>query len=137
MTFWRNAAFVVLTCAIALALAAAARYGLVEPADVTARCDGGAQDVWCRLRSWTIQSFVHQRIGWAALALALVATLGAWRSVAVVALVAACASLVLYTTELGAPAALLAVLVFVRQRAGVGNPHVPANTNSTAQYDSA
>lgn len=137
MTIWRTAAVVVLTCAIALALAAALRYGLIEPADVTARCDGGAQDVWCRLRAWTIQSFVHQRIGWLALALAVVATVGAWRSVAVIALFTACAGMVLYTTELGAPAALLGALVFVRQRAGVGNPQVPASTNNTAQYDSA
>ena len=133
MTFWRTAAVVVLTCAIALTLAAALRYGLIEPADVTARCDGGALDAGCSLRAWTIQTFVHQRIGWAALALAVVATLGAWRRVAAVALFAACAGLVLYTTELCAPAALLAALVFVRSR----KPQVPAKTSSTAQYDSA
>ena len=133
MTLWRTVAIVVLTGAIALALAAALRYGLVEPADMTAHCDAGAPDAWCRLRAWTIQSFVHQRIGWAALALALIATVGAWRSVAALALFTASGGLVLYTTALSAPAALLALLVFVRRRPA----QQPANVSSTAQYDSA
>ena len=133
MTPWRTASVVGLTCALALALAAALRYGLVEPADATARCDGGAKDAMCLLRAWTIQSFVHQRIGWVALTLAIAATLGGSRKVAAVALFTACASLVLYTTELGAPAALMAALVFVRSR----KPQAPAKTSNTAQYDSA
>ena len=132
----RTAAVVVLIGAAALALAAAARHGLIEPADVTFRCDGGARDGWCSVRAWTIQAFVHQRIGWAALALAAIATLTGWRILAGAALFVACAGLILYTTELCAPAALLAMLVFVRESRG-GQPAAPANTSSKAQYDKA
>ena len=133
MTPWRTAATVVLICGAALALAAAARHGLIEPADITARCDGGGQGGWCTVRAWIIQAFVNQRIGWAALALAALATVTAWRSVAAVALFVACAGLILYTTELCAPAALLAALVFVRD----GKPAAPANVSKSAQYDKA
>lgn len=129
----RTVVWVLLIGTTALALAAAARYGLVEPADMTARCDGGAQEVWCSVRAWTIQAFVNQRIGWAALALAAIATLTGWRSVAGTALFTACISLILYTTELGAPAALMALLVFVRD----GQTAAPANTHSSAPYHNA
>ena len=136
MTGWRGVSVIVVTAVTALALAAAARYGLIEPADVTARCDGGAIDNLCQVRAWTIQSFVHQRIGWAALGLALVATVTGWRSVAAIALFAACSGLILYTTELCAPAALLALLVFIRKTPR-GQPAAPANTISKQQYDKA
>ena len=133
MKAFRTVLCVVLIGATALALAAAARYGLVEPADMTARCDAGAQEVWCSVRAWTIQAFVNQRIGWVALALAAIATLTGWRSLAGAALFAACIGLILYTTELGAPAALLALLVFVRD----GQAAAPANTHSSAPYHNA
>ncbi len=136
MISWRAALSVVMICATALAFAAAARHGLVEPADVTAHCDGGGQEAWCSVRAWTIQVFVNQRIGWVALALALLATVTAWRSVAAAALFAACAGLILYTTELCAPAALLALLVFVRD-VREGQPATPASVSSNAQYDKA
>ncbi len=129
----RTAVYVVLIGAIALALAAAVRHGLIEPADVTARCDGGATDSWCMVRAWTIQAFVNQRIGWAALALAVLATVTGWRTLAGAALFVACAGLILYTTELCAPAALLALLVLVRE----GQPATTANTSKSAQYDKA
>lgn len=132
MTGWRGVCAIVLTAVTALAVAAAVRYGLIEPADVTARCDGGAIDSLCQVRAWTIQSFVHQRIGWAALGLALVATVTGWRSVAAIALFAACSGLILYTTELCAPAALLALLVFIRKTPR-GQPAAPANTISKQQ----
>ena len=107
-------------CILALALAAAARHWLIEPADMSARCDAGGADLWCVVRAWIIQSFVQQRIGWFALVAACVATVTAWRSVAAVALCAACAGLLLYTTALCAPAALLALLVLVRERQPAG-----------------
>ena len=133
MRLWRTAVAVVLICAMALALAAAARYGLIEPADVTARCDGGAKEALCTVRAWIIQAFVNQRIGWVALALALFATVTGWRIAAGAALFVACAGLILYTTELCAPAALLAALVFARE----GKAAVAANISSSAQYDKA
>jgi hypothetical protein len=129
----RTSVYVVLICAVALTLATAARHGLIEPADVTARCDAGAKEAWCTVRAWTIQAFVNQRIGWVALALAALATATAWRSLAGAALFTACAGLILYTTELCAPAALLALLVFVRK----GKPAATASASSKPQYDKA
>ena len=129
MTQWRVAAGVLLWCAAAFAVAAALRYGLVEPAELTARCDAGAQDAVCSLRAWTIQAFVHQRIGWVALVLAGLASLTAWRALAAAALFVAVAGLVLYATELCAPAALLALLVFAPTRTAPA----AASSSSTAQ----
>jgi hypothetical protein len=133
MNGWKSLLWVVLICAAGLGLAALVRHRLIEPADMTAYCDGGAGGALCVLRAWIIQAFVHQRIGWFALVLAVLATVVAWRSLAAVALFAACAGMVLYTTELCAPAALLALLVFVRD----GQPVAPASTSSNAQYTKA
>lgn len=133
MKAWRTWLAIVLLCAIALGLSAAARHGLIEPAELAARCDAGLADAWCSVRWWTIQIFVQQRIGWFALILALAAGVGAWRGMAAVALFAACMGLVLYSTELCAPAALLALLVLVRKRAAT----VAAKPSNSAQNASA
>jgi hypothetical protein len=133
MSAWKSLAVVAVVCVVSLGLAALARHRLVEPADMTALCDGGADSALCVLRAWIIQAFVHQRIGWFALALAALATVTAWLSLAVVALFSACAGMVLYTTELCAPAALLAVLVFVRD----GQAVAPASISNTAPYTKA
>ncbi len=133
MNAWRSLALVVLICIAGLGLATLTRQRLIEPADMTAYCDGGASGTICVLRAWIIQTFVHQRIGWFALALAVLATVTAWPSAAALALFAACAGMVLYTTELCAPAALLAMLVFVRD----GHPTAPASTSNRAQYPRA
>ncbi len=125
----RSIPSVALICVAALGLAAAARYGLIEPAHITARCDGGAAEFWCVLRAWIIQSFVHQRIGWFALAVAVLAFVSGRRSLAALALFSACAGLVLYTTDLCAPAALLAIIVLVRER----QPRLAASSSKIAQ----
>jgi hypothetical protein len=99
----------------ALALAQGLRQGLVEPAALTAACDAAPwQDAACALRTLTVQAFVQQRIGFAALVLALLATLTRRRALARLALVPAAAGLVLYSSTLAAPALLLAALVCVR-----------------------
>lgn len=133
MSAWRSLALVVVICAASLGLAALARHRLIEPADMTAYCDGGAGGTVCMLRAWIIQAFVHQRIGWFALALAVLATITAWRSLAAVALFSGGAGMVLYTTELCAPAALLAMLVFVRD----GQAAALESTSNKAQYTKA
>ena len=115
MNAWLRAATAIAVCALAFSLAASARYLLIEPAHVTFQCDGGSRDAWCTVRSWIIQAFVHQRIGWVALALASAALLTGWLWMAAFALFVACAGLILYTTELCAPAALLALIALVRQ----------------------
>lgn len=111
----RRAATAVAVSAVAFSLAAGARYLLIEPAHITFLCDGGSREAWCEVRSWIIQAFVHQRIGWAALAIAAAALVTGWLSMASIALFVSCAGLILYTTELCAPAALLALIALVRQ----------------------
>ena len=133
MPAWRTAILIALGCTAAFALAAAARHWLVEPATLAERCGAGGADAWCLVRAWTIEVFVQQRIGWFALGLSIIATAGAWRAVAAIALFAACAGLVLYNTQLCAPAALLALLVFVRER----KPAAAASASSSAQKASA
>lgn len=115
MSIKRSIVWVFIVCTSALALAAAARFYLIEPADMRHLCDGGASEARCLIRAWIIQSFVHERIGWVALTIACIATLTQWRSFATAALFLACAGLILYTTELCALAALLSVMVLTRQ----------------------
>jgi hypothetical protein len=99
----------------ALLLASLARHRLVEPAELTAWCDAVP---WgspaCVLRSLTVQAFVGQRIGLAALTCALLALLTRWRAFALLALAVASAGLVLYSTRWSAPAVLLAGLALLR-----------------------
>jgi hypothetical protein len=128
MFAWRKSSLVLLVIISALLLATWARYRLIEPAHVTFFCDGGAQDVKCMIRSWIIQAFVHQRLGWVALVLALLAwpTRSNW--IAAIALFIACAGLILYTTELCAPAALLALIVIVREGQTTAQANSMSNT---------
>jgi hypothetical protein len=99
----------------ALLLAGLARYRLVEPAALTALCDAMPWDsATCIVRSLTIQAFADGRLGMLALALAVLALLTRWRTVGLVALAAAGAGLVLYSTRWAAPAALLAGLALLR-----------------------
>jgi hypothetical protein len=110
-------------CAVvaALVLASLARHRLVEPADLTARCDAAPwEGVACTLRTLTVQAFAAQRLGTLCLAAAAIATLARWRALAIVALAAGSAGLVLYSTLLSAPAVLLAALVLVRPAGGRG-----------------
>lgn len=133
MSAWRTWLALFLTCTAAIGLAAAARHWLIEPVSLSQRCDAGLADAWCAVRWWTIQAFVQQRIGWFALTLALLASIGARRGVAAVALIAAGAGLVLYSAELCAPAALLALLVFARRRPAT----LAASSSNSAQNASA
>lgn len=113
--FWRAAAAPVGAVLAALVLASLARHRLVEPADLTARCDAAPwEGIACTLRTLTVQAFAAQRLGTLALAAAIVATLTRWRALAIAALAAGSAGLVLYSTLLAAPAVLLAALVLVR-----------------------
>jgi hypothetical protein len=105
---------VALWCGLSLLAAAYVRYAWIEEPQLAAQCDAGAASWVCTLRAWIIQAFVHQRIGWAALALAVCAFAMTWPWLASVALLLACSGLVLYSTEISAPAALLAGLVFAK-----------------------
>jgi hypothetical protein len=119
---------VALWCGISLSVAGFVRYAWIEVVDIAAPCDAGAGGLICTLRAWIIQAFVHQRLGWVALVLAALAFVGRSPWVASVALFLACCGLVLYSTELSAPAALLAALVF----ANVGQTDTQPKLNSNA-----
>lgn len=106
------APFVALSAA--LLLASLARYRLVEPAALTALCDALPWDsTTCIVRSLTVQAFADGRLGMFALTLAVLALLTRWRTVGLIALAAAGAGLVLYSTRWAAPAALLAALALL------------------------
>jgi hypothetical protein len=100
---------------VALAAASAVRHGLVEPAELTARCDAApwiAAD--CAIRTLSVQSFVHQRVGWVAMTAGFVALLLAHgtprRWLSLMALACGAWGLVLYSSAYAAPAVLLAAL---------------------------
>ena len=110
------------------ALASWLRHGLVEPALLTARCDAivwsqvWAQGVWsqwasidgaCLVRATTVQVFVNHRLATVALAVAVLALVLRRRWLAGVALFLGAAALVLYSTDRGALAVLLAGWVWV------------------------
>jgi hypothetical protein len=100
---------------VALVAASAARHGLVEPADVTARCDAAPwSDLACVLRMAVVQTFVEQRLGWLAVLAGGLATLLRWRWLAWLGLVAGSAGLVLYCAGPAAVGALLSALVCAR-----------------------
>jgi hypothetical protein len=117
---------VALWCGFSLLAATFVRYTWVESVDVAAYCDAGASGTVCTLRAWIIQAFVHQRLGWAALGWAVLAFAFTSPWLAGMALFLACSGLVLYSTELSAPAALLAALVF----ANVGQAATTAKAKS-------
>lgn len=118
-------------CAAWAAAAAAARFAWVEHAATAARCDGGAVDAVCTLRSAVIQAFILDRLSLAAVGLALGAAALAWwraqakspqlalgihraqRTVLLAALAVGSAGLWLYAAQWAAPALLLAAAVWV------------------------
>ena len=100
--------------AVCIAVSLAARYLLVEPAAFTAACERDPWQAGCTLRTLVVEAFLQQRIGWVALAGAILATVSRRQWIASFALAAGCAGMVLYSTQTAAPAALLAALVMVR-----------------------
>lgn len=110
-TAWTSLALVVAS----LALASWLRHGLVEPAELTVRCDTPPWQGWdCVLRSATVQVFSGHRLGVFALVFGLLAVTSGRPWLARVALVSGSAGLVLYSVPLAAPAVLLAGLAGVR-----------------------
>jgi hypothetical protein len=122
---WLNLA---LWCALSLSAATFVRFSWIEAPELAAHCDAGAPGGGCALRAWIIQAFIHQRLGWAALGLAALAYGMASPRVAGAAVFLACSGLVLYSTELSAPALLLAALVFTK----IGQTAIPAKLKSKA-----
>jgi len=108
-----------------LGIALSVRYGLVEPQGMATAC-ALAADAGCAMRETAIAIFTHQRLGYLALAAALLALMLQSRPLAWTGWVAGIAGLVLYCFEPSAPAVLLALLVLAR-------PAKASNKHSTSQ----
>jgi hypothetical protein len=108
-----------------LGIALSVRYGLVEPQGMATAC-AVVVDTSCAMRDMAIAIFTHQRLGYLALAAALLALMLQSRPLAWTGWVAGIAGLVLYCFELSAPSALLALLVLAR-------PAKASSKHSTSQ----
>lgn len=78
----RDAFIAVATFAVAFALAAAARYQLVEPAALAHACTDDPGSLTCRIRATVVALFRHQAPGWLAATAGLMSWLLARRAVA-------------------------------------------------------
>ena len=108
--------------AAVFALAAAARYLLVQPPEVAHACEAGALSVWCTLRVLVIRSFAAFGLGYAAMA-AVVLTLLTWsRVVAWASAMIGAAGLILYCYEPAAVSFVTGALVLARAQAGRSRP---------------
>ena len=105
--FWPSLAMLLLVFAL--------RYGIIEAGRLPAHCDGArARSLVCGAKWLLIESFQHQRLGWLALVLALVAFTFESRRTALAAWLVALAGLVLYNYDHAGVAAMMSLLVWVR-----------------------
>jgi hypothetical protein len=102
--------------ALSLGTALALRYGLVEPKDMTAQCDAGAQTMPCLIRRVTVGIFLLHGFGFAALAAATLAVIRPAFVLLLVACVAGVFGLVLYNTTVAGLGVSLLPLMFARPR---------------------
>jgi len=113
---------VVVSVAIALAIAAGVRYAIIEPARLAHLCGAPGAPWWCAPRALLAAALDAGALGFGAIGagvLAILTRLSAW------ALAAAClgaAGLVLYAAATGAVGLLLGLLVLARTAAGAAPP---------------
>ncbi len=119
----RRAVAVALPTLLALAIAMVLRHWVVEPAAVAHFCDPQPWQGWCAARTALVMSFLHQRIGWLALGLGVLAFATSGRLLGQLALVVGALGLILYSYEPSAIAVLLGALALVRS----GRPSVRAS----------
>ena len=98
-----------------------ARYDLIEPASVGAFCETASTHWRCLIRQGVIALLTDQRLGWLAIAVALLSLVFGTSAVGWCAWCLASAGFVLYNAELSAPALLLAGLTLTRARYRVHN----------------
>jgi hypothetical protein len=99
---------------LALAAAIALRLLVIEPSHIGHACDPAPWSGWCAPRTALIMSFRFQELGWAALAVGVIASFVRRRWLGQLALALGLAGLVLYSYEPAVVAALLGTLVIVR-----------------------
>lgn len=132
---WQAATPAIAAATLGVLLAWLARHGLVEPADLTARCDAARWDgAACVLRTLVVQSFIDQRIAWVSVAAGLLANTLAhvrahkirWsasaRACAWVGLASGAAGLVLYSAGVAAAGFLMSALACVDAGASGASP---------------
>ena len=108
--------------ALAFALAAGARYLLVQPPEFAHSCDAVTGFGWCTVRLFVIRSFATFGLGYAAMALTVL-TVFTWnRVIALAAAVVGAAGLVLYCYEPAAVSFVTGVLVLARAQSGRARP---------------
>jgi hypothetical protein len=103
---------------LALAVAIGLRLMVIEPSHFAHACDPAPWSGWCAARTALIMSFRFQELGWAALAVGIVASFVRRRWLGQLALALGLAGLVLYSYEPAVVGALLGTLVIVRLRRG-------------------
>ena len=101
--------------ALVVLVASLLRYFAIEPEEIAHACQPDPWSGLCAARSALIQLFLGQRIGWAALLVAIAALFLRRRAVASVALALAGAGLVLYSPEPSAAALVMSLLVLARR----------------------
>ncbi len=99
---------------LVLLLALGLRTFVIEPSHIGHACDPAPWAGWCAPRTALIMAFRFQEIGWAALALGVLATVVRRAWLATLALSLGLAGLVLYSYEPAVIGALLGALVLVR-----------------------
>jgi hypothetical protein len=103
---------------LTLAAAIGLRLLVIEPSHLAHACDPAPWSGWCAGRTALIMSFRFQELGWAALAVGIVASFVRRRWLGQLALALGLAGLVLYSYEPAVVGALLGTLVIVRPRRG-------------------
>ncbi len=96
------------------ALAMAARYLLIQPAEIAHACDASSATWLCSLRMAVILSYARYELGYLALVASLAAIVWRNRVTSTSALVIGCAAIVLYCYEPGAVAMVVGALVLAR-----------------------
>lgn len=108
---------VLLWGAVLLAVAAGMRYGLLENGLLPRDCLApGSPVAPCAFKTALVQSFLHQRLGWASLVLGGLAFATAGRRLAWAGWLSGLSGLILYSYEPAAVGAMLALLVLARPR---------------------
>lgn len=103
-------------CAVALTSAYYIRYDLIEPAAVGTFCET-ASALWrCLIRQAILVLLTEHRLGWLAVAAALLSLVLGMPTLGWCAWFLASAGFVLYNAELAAPALLLAGVALARAR---------------------
>jgi hypothetical protein len=96
------------------ALAMAARYLLIQPPELSHRCDLGDAPAWCSVRLAIIMSYAWYSLGYLALGASIAALVWRNRPVATFTLCSGAAAIVLYCYEPGALALVVGALVLAR-----------------------